>query len=97
MGKLELRITNLAMQDLDDLYVEGFTTWGAKQADRYYDGLLDRFERICENPIMYPTINDIREGYRRSVYERHSIYYVIYEDAVEIRAVVKRQDVSGRF
>ena len=96
MGKLELRITNLAGQDLDDLYVEGFTTWGAEQADRYYDGLLDRFERICENPTMYPAVDDIREGYRRSVYERHSIYYVIDKDAVEIRAVVKRQDVSGR-
>ena len=96
MSKLKLRITELADQDLNDLYVEGFTTWGEGQADHYYDGLLNRFERICENPMMYPAVDDIRAGYRRSVYEKHSIYYVIDEGAVEIRAVVKRQDISGR-
>jgi toxin ParE1/3/4 len=96
MSKHRLRITRLADQDLDDLYVEGFTTWGEAQADRYYDGLLDRFESICETPLMYPVVDDIRSGYRRSVYERHSIYYVIDGDVVEIRAVIKRQDVSGR-
>ncbi len=92
----KLRITKLADQDIDDLYCEGFTTWGEKQADSYYDGLLDRFERICENPKMYPKANNIRSGYRRSVYEKHSIYYVIDDDSIEIRAVVKRQNLSGR-
>ncbi|MGC3939963.1 type II toxin-antitoxin system RelE/ParE family toxin [Roseobacter sp. EG26] len=96
MKKLTLRITNVADQDLDDLYTTGFTTWGMAQADRYYDGLLERFERICEHPKMYPAVDDIREGYRRSVYEKHAIYYGIDNDAVEIRAVVKYQDVAGR-
>lgn len=96
MRKLTLRITNAADQDLDDLYTEGFTTWGAAQADRYYDGLISRFERICEQPKMYPAVDDIREGYRRSVYEKHAIYFVIDGDTVEIRAVVKFQDVTGR-
>jgi toxin ParE1/3/4 len=96
MHRLELRLTQLADQDLSDLYLEGLTVWGMVQADRYYDGLLERFDRICENPTMYPTVEDIRAGYRHSVYARHSIYYVIDGAAVEIRAVVKRQDVSGR-
>lgn len=64
MSKHRLRITNLADQDLDDLYVEGFTTWGEAQADRYYDGLLDRLERICETPLMYPVVEEIRTGYQ---------------------------------
>ena len=96
MTKLTLRITKVADQDLDDLYTEGFTTWGEAQADSYYDGLLERFERICEHPKMYPAMEDIRAGYRRSVCEKHAIYYVIDGDAVEIRAVVKYQDVAGR-
>lgn len=96
MKKHKLSITALADQDLNDLYVEGFTTWGEEQADRYYDGLLRRFERICENPAMYPVVDDIRAGYRRSVYEKHSIYFVIEGDTVEVRAVVKRQDITGR-
>lgn len=96
MKKHKLSITALADQDLNDLYVEGFTTWGEEQADRYYDGLLRRFERICENPAMYPVVDDIRAGYRRSVYEKHSIYFMIEGDTVEVRAVVKRQDITGR-
>lgn len=96
MKKHKLSITALADQDLNDLYVEGFTTWGEEQADRYYDGLLRRFERICENPAMYPVVDDIRAGYRRSVYEKHSIYFMIEGDTVEVRAVVKRQDITDR-
>ncbi|MEP2676169.1 MULTISPECIES: hypothetical protein [Rhodobacterales] len=41
-----MRITELADQDLDDLYEEGFKTWGVKQADSYYDGLMERFDRL---------------------------------------------------
>ena len=96
MKKLTLRITKVADQDLDDLYTEGYTTWGEARADRYYDGLVARFDRICETPMMYPSIDDIRKGYRRSVYEKHAIYYVVDADAVEIRAVVKHQDFFGR-
>ena len=96
MTTLTLRITQVAAQDFDDLYSEGFTTWGEDQADRYYDGLLKRFERICENPLMYPAVDHIRDSYRRSVYEKHSIYYVVVGDTVEIRAVVRYQNVGGR-
>ena len=91
-----LRITNIAGQDLNDLYTKGFTNWGEAQADRYYDGLLTMFERICEHPLMYPAVDGIRDGYRRAVYRKHSIYYVVDNKAVEIRAVVKYQDVAGR-
>lgn len=96
MNKHKLRITEFADQDLNDLYSEGFTTWGEEQADRYYDGLLDRLEGICETPLMYPAVDDIRERYRRSVYEKHSIYFVVQDDVVEVRAIVKRQNISSR-
>ena len=45
---------------------------------------------------MYPAVDNIRDGYRRSVYEKHSIYFVVQGDVVEVRAVVKRQDMSRR-
>lgn len=96
MSKRSLRLTELADQDLNDLYTEGFTTWGEAQADRYFEGLLERFDFICDHPLTYPATDDVRPGYHRSVYERHAIYYVVDDEAVEIRAVVKRQDVSGR-
>ena len=96
MKKHKLVVTLAADQDLHDLYSEGFSEWGERQADRYYDGILSRFERICDNPMMYQAVDHIREGYRRCVCEKHSIYFVVGGDTVEVRAVVKRQDVSGR-
>lgn len=47
---------------------------GEEQADRYYDGLVQRFARVCETPLMCQAVDEIGAGYRRSVYERHSIY-----------------------
>lgn len=96
MSNYKLRVTKNAEQDLDDVYSEGFLTWGEKQADRYYDGLLARFDRMCENPMLDRVIDEIRAGYRRSIYEKHSIFFVILEDTVEVRAVVKRQDITLR-
>ena len=96
MTRYHLRLTQVAARDLEDLYEEGFLTLGEAQADRYFDGLLNRFDRICEAPLMYPAVDHIRSGYRRSVYEKHCIFFVIDGEVLEIRAVVKRQDMTGR-
>lgn len=66
------------------------------QADLYYDELLDHFDVLCENPKLFRAVDELREGYRRSVCNKHSIYYRINDDAVEIMAVLKRQDVFSR-
>jgi toxin ParE1/3/4 len=96
MSNYKLRVTKDAEQDLDDVYSEGFVTWGERQADRYYDGLLARFDRMCDNPMLDRVVDEIRVGYRRSIYEKHSIFFVIIEDIVEVRAVIKRQDITSR-
>jgi toxin ParE1/3/4 len=45
---------------------------------------------------MYPAVDDIRDGYRRSIYEKHSINFVVQDDIVEVRAIVKRQNIVSR-
>ncbi len=91
-----LTITGIADQDLDDLYSEGFRNWGEAQADRYFDGLLAHFDQLCVNPRLYPAVDDIRAGYRRSIYRKHSVFFVILDDRIEIRAVIKRQNIYSR-
>jgi toxin ParE1/3/4 len=93
---LQLRLTQVAEADLRALYGEGLAVWGAAQADRYFDGLLERFDKICAAPRQYQAVDHIRAGYRRSVYEQHSIYFVVEDDVVEVRAIVKRQDIGAR-
>ena len=56
--------------------------------------LIERFDKLAEQPLLYPTVDDIREGYRRSVCGTDSIYYRIEGQTVEIMAVIGQQDVD---
>ena len=88
------RLTAQADSDLIRIHQWGVRTQGEAQADAYFLGLIERFQQIADNPLLYPTVDDIREGYRRSVYGRDSIYYRINGEEVEIVAVIGRQDLE---
>ncbi len=89
MAKYLLVISQEADQDLDNLYVDGFRRWGEVQADKYYDGLLSHFDDLCENPYLYRAVDEIRVGYRRSVYGKHSVFYRIIGSNIEVMGLVK--------
>lgn len=92
MPDYSLIISQEADLDLDWLYTDGFIRWREVQADRYYDGLLAHFEGICSNPLLYRAVNEIREGYSRSVYGKHAIFYRIVDNNVEIMGLVKHEN-----
>ena len=96
MAKYKLKINQLAREDLRELYREGFLKWGEQQADRYYDDLLKHFDVLCENPGLFRTVDEIREGYRRSVCGKHAVYYRVAPTEVEVIAVIKHQDITKR-
>lgn len=91
-----LELSAQADSDLDAIYTYGFHQWGERQADRYYDALIEHFDLICTNPFLYAAIDDIRAGYRRSVCGVHSIYYRVTDDAVQIMAIIGKQDIEER-
>lgn len=90
--RYRLVLTNEADRDLNNLYLEGFEKWGEAQADKYYSALLEHFELLCENPYLFQAIDDIRLGYRRSVCQKHSIFYRVVNATIEIAALVKYED-----
>jgi toxin ParE1/3/4 len=69
------RLSENAGEDLRRIYRRGLREYGEVQADRYYNALFDRFEQIAAQPFLYQTVDNIREGYRRSVCGVDSIYY----------------------
>ncbi len=95
MPKYKLHITKEADQDLDRIYEEGFTTWGEQQADNYYDDLLAHFDILCENPYLFRAVDEIRKGYRRSVCGKHSVYYRIVSDTLEVMGLIKYENRYG--
>jgi toxin ParE1/3/4 len=88
------KLNDEAQEDIKRIYKRGLAEHGETQADAYYDAFFRRFERIAEQPYLYPSVEHIRSGYRRSVCGVDSIYYRIVEDAVEIMRIIGRQDID---
>ncbi len=88
------RLAKAANDDLRRIYVYGFEKWGEAAADEYYNALFDRFEGIAKQPYLYPSVDFIRVGYRRSVCGVDSTYYRIEKDTVEIMAILGSQDTG---
>lgn len=59
-----------------------------------FEALIQRFERIAQAPRLYPSVEYIQEGYRRSVCGVDSIYYRVNGSVVEIMRVLGRQDTD---
>ncbi len=91
---LGYKLSKSAQQDLIQIALYGDVRFGIIQSDSYRDQLKKRFSLIAESPMMYPAVDHIRTGYRRSVCEAHSIYYRINKNHVEIIRILSRQDTN---
>ncbi|WP_370334491.1 type II toxin-antitoxin system RelE/ParE family toxin [Parvularcula marina] len=87
----KLALTKRAEHQLEAILADGAERWGIDQAIAYYDDLLEHFDQLCDNPLLYMEVAHIKPGYRRSVCGAHSIYYRIEQDMVMIVAILKRQ------
>ncbi len=90
----DYQITQAAKEDLIIIAQYGDENFGVAQSNRYRDQLKQRFSILAEQPFLYPAVNHIRKGYRRSVCGVHSIYYRIENNTVEIVRVLGRQDIT---
>ncbi|WP_422445509.1 MULTISPECIES: type II toxin-antitoxin system RelE/ParE family toxin [unclassified Endozoicomonas] len=81
-----------AGQDIERIFEFGLDCFGYEQASRYLDGLETHLNSLARHPNHYPAIRHIREGYRRSVYGVHAVYYSELDDGVLIVRILGRQD-----
>ena len=90
VGKYRLSIA--AEEDLIGIALFGDAHFGIAQSDRYRDQLERRFSTLAEQPSLYPAVDHLRKGYRRSVCGVHSIYYRIDGKVVQIIRILRNQD-----
>lgn len=88
------KISEAAKLDLARIYWYGRQKYSEQQADLYYQRLVLRFEEIARAPRQYPSVDHIREGYRRSICGVNIIYYRIRGEVTEIMRVLGRQDTT---
>lgn len=96
---MTFKISNEAQKDLENIWLYTFEVWSAKQADRYYNLLLDEIEYLAKNPKSGKAYSHVRKGYWRSKVKSHFIFYKIIqkEDTIEVIRILHQQmDVESR-
>ena len=96
---MKYRISHLASQDLENIWLYTFENWLAEQADRYFNLILDEIEYISSKPDSGNDFSHIRKGYFRTRIKSHFIFYKIdkKKKLVEIiRIFHQRMDIENR-
>jgi len=87
-------LTRRADERLTDIYRYGLEHFGERQADAYFDGLINQFALIAQAPMQYPPAHDIDPALRRCVFGAHVIYYEVSGSSVVIVHILGKEDPS---
>jgi toxin ParE1/3/4 len=85
---VKLRISKLALSDVEGIYAYTLEHWGAEQADRYMSQIWDTFARIVAAPGRWRQRTDVHPDCRICFSGRHAIIYRIKDGRVEIARVL---------
>lgn len=91
------RLSAAAEQDFEQLFEYGIDNFGVAQATSYVDGLITQFQHVAENPLHYQAVDHIRMGYRRSVYGKHAIYYLVSKNCVDVMRILRTENINTAF
>lgn len=92
---MPFRLTNAAVADIEDIYIEGIIKWGGSQAEKYHASLFRTFDLLAEMPMIVRLSERKQEEERRFPHGAHIIYYRPIEHGVEIiRLLAGRQIID---
>ncbi len=96
---MKYKLSLLAKQDLENIWLYTFETWSIEQADRYLNLIIDEIEYVAEKPDSGFDFSSVRKGYFRTKIKSHLIFYKIDKknNVVEIiRILHQRMDIENR-
>ena len=98
MRNQNYRISEKAVEDLENIWVYTFEKWSPDQADRYYNLIINEIEFIAKNFNTGKAMDHIRKGYRASIVKSHLIFYRMGQNNVVdvIRIFHQRMDVENK-
>lgn len=91
--------TNKAVDDLSKIYEYTFNFWSEKQADKYYDELIETCELISKNPKIGKKYPEIYLNLFGFLSNKHIIFYrELNENEIEISRILGQEtDLKNRF
>jgi len=92
------RLTGLANRDLNEIWEYTFEKWSIKQADVYYEQLIESFNQISRDPDRGKIYDGIEPKLRGLKVGRHIVFYELMdEETVEITRILhQRMDIRNR-
>ena len=81
---MRLRLSKLALADLEEIHDFTQNRWGEEQATHYLGMLWDALEEIQMDPTRWRLRPDIHKEARVRVCGRHLIIYRIHNERVEV-------------
>lgn len=97
---MNYKISNEALNDLQNIWIYTFKNWSIAQADRYFNLIMDEIEYLSENPNNGKDYGHVRQGYYCSKVKSHLVFYKINAEQNEIeiiRILHQQMDIDSKF
>ena len=96
--KSKYRISEKAIEDIENIWFFTYKKWSLKQADRYHRLIINEIEFIVDNYNLSKDVGYIRTGYRMSKVKSHLVFYKMSgDDIIEIiRILHQNMDIENR-
>ncbi|RRO16418.1 type II toxin-antitoxin system RelE/ParE family toxin [Flavobacteriaceae bacterium 14752] len=98
MSDNKYRISQQAINDLNDIWIYTYHKWSKGQADRYYALIIQEIKFIAQNYFTGKSIDSTRKNYRVTKVKSHLIFYrKVDKELVEIvRILHQRMNIKNR-
>jgi toxin ParE1/3/4 len=88
------RLSPLAEDDLEGIWVYTVEKWSITQADRYYSDIVDTLEELASGNLR-GRVTGIRTGYLKYPVGRHFIFFLSSEAGIDvIRILHQSMDIE---
>lgn len=92
----DLRLTETALADLEDIRNIGVADFGADVAEHHLVGIRRQFDLLPRHPLAGQARPEFRQGIRTLSHRRHRILYTVADDVVLIvRVIHQARDVAA--
>ncbi|MFT5113452.1 MAG: toxin ParE1/3/4 [Parasphingorhabdus sp.] len=89
------RLLPEAENDLESVWKYTVKNWGIDQAHAYFDGLVDIFELLSENPLMCRERKEFTPPVYIHHHARHLVVFILSESGIDIvRVLHESMDVD---
>ena len=94
----EYRLTNQAVKDLSEIWNYTVEKWSEKQADKYYDVLLENCQNVADKPEFGKSYDQVTSNLLGVKVNKHIIFYrKLDSQTVEITRILHgRMDLKRR-